>query len=289
MKVKNKLYPYPLLADYKNDYVGSKFDVNYSAKNEFNQFVLNVDFLLTDEYIQSLINTGRLTYLVHVECSVTAYRKIFTTTERSMTIPVKGDEVRNTLQVASFIVATSGIENYSNPNFNQIYQEYSFNFKKGDTIAGSQHKNIEIVSEYVDPQSVPSVITVVSSDVKVMEVDTDGSKIIIRLPKELFSLYNDLANTQYQSTIISIVILPALVEVLSRISDLEDESREEYLENKPWFRVIENVLKDSGFEIDDIGEKHTPLVFAQMILQTPAIEGLKEIKREIEREEADET
>jgi len=288
MRVKNKLYPYPLLADYKTDYVDARFDVNYSVKSEFKQFLLNVDFSLTDEYIQSLIEENQLTYLVHVECPVTAYRKIFKTTERNVIIPINGNEVKNNVQVASFIVANAEIENFASPNFNPLYQDYSFNFKKGETIAASQHKNIEIISEYVDPQSVPSIITVVSSDIKVTDVDTDGSKIVILLPKELFNMYNTLANTQYQSTIVSAVILPALVEVLNSISLLDDEGREFHEENKLWFRVIENVLQESGFEIDDIGTKHTALFFAQNILQDPTAKGLKEIKSEIEREEIDE-
>ncbi|WP_062532823.1 hypothetical protein [Jeotgalibaca dankookensis] len=287
MQVKNNLYPYPLLASFKDDYVDSQFDVNYSVKNEFTKFVLKVEFSLTEGYIQSLIDSGDLTYLVHVECPITAYRKAFTTKESTLTIPINGNEVRNTIQVASFITANSNVKNFASPNFNSLYEGYSFDFKKGEIIAASNHQNIEIVSEYIDYQSVPSIITVVSAKLKIMDVVTDGSKIVIRLPEKIFNMYNTLAKTQYQSTIISAIILPALVEVLNEISYLGEE-REFYEENRPWFQVIKKVLEKSGYSIDDIGEKYSALVFAQMILQNPVNKGLEEITSEIEREETDE-
>lgn len=287
MQVKNNLYPYPLLASFKDDYVDSQFDVNYSVKNEFGKFVLKVGFSLTDGYIQSLIDSGVLTYLVHVECPITAYRRTFTTKDSTLTIPINGDEVRNNIQVASFITANSNVKNFASPNFNSLYERYSFDFKKGEIIAASNHQDIEIVSEYTDYQSVPSIITVVSAKIRIMDVDTDGSKIVIRLPEKIFKLYNTLAKTQYQSTIISAIILPALVEVLNEISYLGEE-REFYEENRSWYKVIKKVLEKSGYSIDDIGEKRSALEFAQMILQNPINKGLEEITSEIEREETDE-
>ena len=106
-----------------------------------------------------------------------------------------------------------------------------------------------------------------------MIVDPDGEIIYVYLPETLYEQY-----IRYQSVpdiALSIVILPALIQVLSYMV----LNRGNDIDEQKWYMVIEKKIRSLDKDINDLfNEKISPLELAQMILENPVERSFNEIK-----------
>ncbi|MEI2414518.1 hypothetical protein V8V50_11580 [Ligilactobacillus salivarius] len=106
-----------------------------------------------------------------------------------------------------------------------------------------------------------------------MVVDPDGEIIYVYLPETLYEQY-----IRYQSVpdiALSIVILPALIQVLSYMV----LNRGNDIDEQKWYMVIEKKIRSLDKDINDLfNEKISPLELAQMILENPVERSFNEIK-----------
>ena len=67
MEIKSKLYPYPVLSYYSNDYGTGNFNVNITVESD--GYDLRIDFLatLTCQSLQDCIKQGVAKYVYHLE------------------------------------------------------------------------------------------------------------------------------------------------------------------------------------------------------------------------------
>ncbi|MGF0017374.1 hypothetical protein [Sporofaciens sp. SGI.106] len=72
MEIKYKLYPYPVLSSYSNDYATGAFDVTIDIIRD--GYDLRIDFLatLTCQSLQDCIKQGTVKYVYHLECPQTS-------------------------------------------------------------------------------------------------------------------------------------------------------------------------------------------------------------------------
>ena len=79
MEIKYKLYPYPVLSSFSDDYKKGKFDVTIEPVRD--GYNLRIDFLatLTCASLMELIKSGAAKYVYHMECSQTGFRTVFQT------------------------------------------------------------------------------------------------------------------------------------------------------------------------------------------------------------------
>ena len=65
MHIKAKLYPYPVLTDFNDDYIESNFDMEVSISKSPNKITIGVNTLLDNDGIKNLIREGyRKTYSI---------------------------------------------------------------------------------------------------------------------------------------------------------------------------------------------------------------------------------
>ena len=95
MVIRHKMYPYPVLADFLDDYVDSKFDVTVEMTNHGYDRRLYFNVTLKNEGLQQLIREGKASYAYHLECSQTGFRKAVTASEKMSDIIISHNASRN--------------------------------------------------------------------------------------------------------------------------------------------------------------------------------------------------
>lgn len=79
MEIKYKLYPYPVLSSYSNDYRTGSFDVAIDVVRD--GYDLRIDFLatLTCQSLLNCIKQGTAKFVYHLECAQTGFRTVIQT------------------------------------------------------------------------------------------------------------------------------------------------------------------------------------------------------------------
>lgn len=280
MRVKNRLSPYPILFDYRDDYIQSSFRADISAEQRFNDIVINVTFHLKDETIQQLLYRGQAQYLLHIECPAMSLRQQYSTDEDQISIPLPMDSVREKLEICTFITANGIISQYSNPNFHSDYQGMSFNLSKGQLLAIGTSKQYDIETDGDPMVSLPSIIKVtkITSKTKgTITVNTDDNDhIYVGLCEDAFHLYNLLGKHTYVKTVMSLVLLPAMIIVLDRMREDPDSYKE-----TRWYAVIDELLERNGYSVDQLcleDGDNSVLSIAQAIFANPVQSSLHELE-----------
>lgn len=253
MHIKAKLYPYPVLTDFNDDYIESNFDMEVSISKSPNKITIGVNTLLDNDGIKNLIQEGFAKYCLHIECPLTSFRKMVLFEETFKEIELNSDKIEGVVNLCPFIIAVKDIEKYTNDKFNSIYEGIFFDLEKGNFIAFGKEIQVRIEKESDNLSSVPSIfaVTEIKDETrKEIVIDNSGNKINIQLPSSTFYEFK-LASLNPNSTTIlhSVLIIPALMKCFE---ELKARREEIYLfEDKRWFRAIKKALSNHGIILDE--------------------------------------
>ena len=245
MEIKYKLYPYPVLAEYSDDYKSGSYEVSIDlAKEGYN---IKVHFLatLTSSSLKALIQEGRVKYVYHMECAQTGFRQVLATSKIDDCFILSNKQVSGKLQICPFVVAVADIEEYSSPEFHDDYDGQSFAVETGCVLAVGRMVTADISKDIDDLANTPSVFSIIrnaDTTCKQMLVDMSGRKIIIKLPLEDYYSYKSLSSTpQSQSILNALTIIPALTYVLGELKIMSVEDRMENRDNL-WYKTVKKTL-----------------------------------------------
>ena len=109
MEIKYKLYPYPVLSTYSDDYKTGEFSALIEPRKE--GYDLKVDFTatLTNEALRALIRSEQAKYVYHMECAQTGFRKVFQTGKSIASDFLPDKQLSGKLQICPFVVAVKDI------------------------------------------------------------------------------------------------------------------------------------------------------------------------------------
>lgn len=253
MHIKAKLYPYPVLADFNDDYVDSSFNILISIQNLQSKIVCNFLPNLNNEDIYNLINNKLAKFVIHIESSLTSYRQLEEIPLEGKEVEISADKLDGLITFCPFIIATEDIKNYSNSKFNKIYDGITFDLEKCSIIAVGKEAQIRLEKEDDDLASVPSIFAVTEikdKDKNEIIIDINGNKINIQLPSDTFLEFKIAMNNPKSMAIIhSMVIIPALMKCFD---DMKSKPEDLYLyENRRWFRALKKALKNINVEISE--------------------------------------
>ena len=161
MVIRHKMYPYPVLAEFLDDYINSKFEVTAEIVTHGYDQRLYFNVTLKNEGLQQLIREGKAYYVYHLECSQTGFRKAITTQEKISDIIISHKEVCGKLQICPFIVAATDIKNYTNTAFHPDYEGLPFSIEAGCVLAIASPREIIITKEIDDLAKIPSIFSIV--------------------------------------------------------------------------------------------------------------------------------
>ncbi len=156
----------------------------------------------------------------------------------------------------------------------------SFKVQKGDVLAIDRDRSFDADKD-IDPlKRIPSIFQVIknNSDNPVsFDLDLNGPKVVIVLSPEIYDQYKLLSQAQdLQATISSMLILPALIDLLERIKPSATGNDSIGYENQRWYRVLKTKLLELGINLESANSfTESSLVIAQKLIGEPLLPSFK--------------
>lgn len=283
MRPSNRLTPYPVLASYRDDYLEASFDASVEAVQQFGDLRVNVTFSLNEPTLKDLIDEGKAEYAIHVECPSTSYRKCIETREGYISESLDRLNVKDVVEVCTFVIASKHIDGFVSPRFHPDYEGWSFDIDEGGVLAIGECKRITVKSndDLAKRSSIIRVTRAGSGQQDAMAINTDLSdNILVSLKPELHDIYVTLGNGPHADSILSLVIVPALQAVITRMIEQGGDGGDS---EKEWFKSIVELLERNGiaFErLDNYSEGFSALAISQKLLSQPIERSLKSLAKE---------
>lgn len=277
MEIKNRLYPHPVLRENNNDYINSSFEMDLSYERDIKRLKLNISFKLNNKTLEKMILDEKAQYVIHIECPKTSYRRIITTTEKSLSENLKDENILGKIQVTSFIVVKESILNYENESFNSDYFGMKFNLEKGTILAIGDSYKIDVDKEKESLGNVPSIFTIckkMTTEETGINIEYNMNKIRIDLNISDYERYTQLVSSsnQFIDIINCSLIFPTLIYVFEKLKNEFDEIEES---DYRWFKALKNIFEKYGYRFNqELFENETSLQLAQKILDFPFSKSL---------------
>ena len=278
MEIKSKLYPYPVLSYYSNDYGTGNFNVNITVESD--GYDLRIDFLatLTCQSLQDCIKQGVAKYVYHLECAQTGFRKVIQTEKVSEAYTLLSKEVNGTLQICPFIVAVNDLKSYTSHDFHEDYKGVAFDIEAGCVMAVGKMVTVDISKDIDELANIPSIFNIsknTDENCKQMLVDMSQRKIMIKLPLNDFYSCKALNATPLAQPILnSLTVVPALVYVLEELRALPIQERSENFDTL-WYKVLSKALLtqfDCDIESEAFNNQNF-LELAQKLINNPVTDA----------------
>jgi len=221
------------------------------------------------ELLNALLAAGRATYVLHVECSNTLFRRAYEFRDSQHRISIPADNLNDAVEVNVFVRAADRIPDYRIPEAHPDYADAVFDIRRGDILAVGEGQIFHIESDFDSLSRIGSIMQINESpkdgDIP-MEPDFDGDKIVIFLSKNDFADYKVLKHYEgVRGPLTTTIVLPVLVEalhILKEESDGMDDSRR-------WVRALARRIEDVGLNAET-----QPLILAQRLLELPVKRAL---------------
>jgi len=291
MDIRNKLYPYPVLAPFTDDYKQSS-TIHVEIETSTGEASLFLRFLvsLANHELETLILEGAAHIVFHIECPQTAFRITVESQELIFSHSIPREKIRGRVEVCPFIVAKKLIVKYRNLDFSPEYGDAAFDIEPGCILAIGSQFVIDIWTENNDLADIPSVFSVVKSsdpNASHMVVDAEsGNKIRIILPEHTFYNYKALnRDISTRPLLLSLLIIPALMSALEMLAKRRDERMD--FDQFAWYKAINKKLKIiNSPQIEDNDFLDLPMVVvAQKLIGEPLEKAFKVLATVISEEE----
>lgn len=250
MDIRHRLYPYPVLSDTTDDYVNSSYSMDLEISKGIRELCFKISLKLDNKQIQQMIYEGLAEYVIHIECSYTAYRTVIKTDDTTIEKSIPDHKLNGTVAVCAFIVAKTNLPAYYNSCFNEDYDGMSFHLHRGNIIAIGGQTNIKVTKEVEELSKIPSIFTICRNAEDIddsMKIEITGEKIVIVLCNKSFGNYKMLTGMPQMLPVLhSMLIVPTLIFTFER---LKSEGTSEY-EDLRWYKSIERALKKHDLTLD---------------------------------------
>jgi hypothetical protein len=298
MRVKNKLFPYPVLNSNSrfSNFPAGEFKLVYNQEEtEENTTILkDAHIQINCVELQELYNLGDILFTCIIECSDTIFRKAIPLKPgESINITLDHNDFNKAVVVSAFAYAAKNFT-YMFKTAAEDYQNISFEMEKYDILAADDGAIIVIShpeNEKDVKHSIFSIINVHSQTDGSYQTSYDcGSKIEILLSDKDYGIYSALSNCiEYEKTNFNIFLIPVLTEAFAKCQELLAEKGNNDLDDITgqylWFKsVIKSYQAQTGKDLTkEVFEKVSPVVFAQTILGNPLSSSLHELTNALDK------
>ena len=222
-----KSFGYPVLRPGSSDYTKGSFQPSvglHVSEDIPNTYVVSYQFAIGVKELSDLIDDGLANYVLVISCNSTIFQKVVVAEEFEGEVQIDADEVREAIEISPYLVANQDISGYSADLINPEFGKSDFDVQAGAVIACAEptvyyverdvFKNISSIFDYVIQPSL-------SLGEWRLKLDEDRVKILIS-KKQMEVLRTAENTTQNQWIITNSIFLPAVVEMVSTVSENED-------------------------------------------------------------------
>ena len=281
MNITNRLFAYPVLSDEKDDYKTSKFEVEYTHKMQgVNSLQLTFIITMNCPEIENMILSGQAEYVIHLECSTTAYREIVHSVSKNISHTIPIERLNGTLEAVAFIILKKHTTHFVSNDWVEDYDGLSFDLLQGSILAYQNLSSLDITKDYEEFTNADSIFTIykrLTNEDKPAEIKLESSKIKIGLGSHDYDIYSKYSsNPELQSIFHSMIVLPALVYVFE---ELKLEGGHELYKDKEWFLSLEKSYAKRGIIFMDevVNDDKTSYQLAQEAMELPISKALNQI------------
>lgn len=273
MNITNRLFTYPVLSVEKDDYKKSIFKVRLErTMSGVDSLKLSFDIAMDCPELEALIASGQAEYVIHVECSTTAYREALHSFTKHIehVIPIK--RINGIMDMVAFITLKRNIKSFTCSDWVDDYDGISFNLSVGSILAYENLPSLDITKNYEEFKNSKSIFTVwrrVTDEDKPANIDIESPKIKIGLGSKDYDAYSIFSNKpDLQQILNSLIVLPALVFVFE---ELKQDAGYETYRNREWFIALEKSYEKRGLKFMDevLNEDKTSYQLAQEAMELP--------------------
>ncbi len=254
-------YPYPVLGN--DDDISGHFTPSMTYSLDPISVSLSVKFDLENDYIKSLIDDGRASFLVDIACNRTYFRRYIKTNDYSLTFSEPAQNLRGKVEVSFYICTNETIGQYT-PSGESYFVE------SGDIVAVGGNTSFDALKEY-DPLKAPikSIVKITCLEKAQDEFTVlynDDDFITIGIPKDMYSLYTNACSGSAAEMLHSSIVLPALMDAIDAIKDGKSD-----VASASWAQKLTELCASRGIALD---EDSKSLTIAQRLLHNPAKRAL---------------
>ena len=280
MKLNTQAFPYPVLTNDEGaaaDYDDSAFQCNleFDAQvQEDGNYSANYDFLLSNDEIESLIESGHANYAIDLSCSDTLKRQIIVlNSSGSGKLTINAMELYGKVEFTPIIVVKKQVKEFTSVDLNEEFDDLKFDLSVGDIIAmdDTHVKYFEF-----NNQSFDSLVKIrVSKDLDKFEytVEPTMNFIYITMGSEIHKLYKELQHSKYKS-VLGMSLFKDVVFLA-----IQDLIENEEAETQQWARSFKNKIAEFGFEVPEEADFNQVNLLAQKFVREIGVEKLfKDLK-----------
>ena len=291
MRIGKKLFPYPTINNSKNAscFKNSNFALVYDDVEDDNNLILkNAHIELDNRVLIELLEHGKIKATVIVECSSTIFRKSFNISRMPKDIIIPITNLKDQVIISCFAYATEDFS-YTNDDFLDDYQGYTFNIEKYDILAIDDGFTTRIEYDESKDKKVSSIFLIIEDEFitnNVMKIEPQTKRIIIHLPKTEYGHYSNMKNNDnYQEIFFSILTIPALISCLQNIQDqiLYNEATFDDIHlDYSWFSSIEYAYKNQfNEELDENKFKNSDIVeLSQQLMNYASVTAISDLNNQ---------
>lgn len=281
MNITNRLFTYPILSDEKDDYKESIFLVDFKQTMQgVNSMMLSFDIAMTCPELEDLIIKGLAEYVIHLECSTTAYREVLRSVSKHIDYEVPIGRINGTFEAVAFIILKKNVSGFFSKDWVDEYEGTTFSLFAGSILAYQNLPSLDITKDYEEFTNAGSIFSIykrLTDTDKPADISLDSPKIRIGLGSKDYDIYSVYSSkSELQVLFHSMMILPALVYVFE---ELKQDGGEETYRNKEWFISLEKAYAKRGivFMEEVLNTEKTSYQLAQEAMELPLSRALDQI------------
>ena len=274
MEIKNRLFPYPVLCADTDDYISGGFTVETEiVRQDINNLVLRFQMNLDNPGLKKQISLGNAEYIIHNECSSTAFRTVLHTYSSEEEYRMNNSKVNGEVALLGMVVSKKEIPFYRNNSLNPDYDDIDLMIPRAAILAYYNMPKINVLKSYEEFAQEESLFSVVremrmdQNEQRPIHFSLDPERIKIFVDEEVYSAYIQYQNNiTMRPLILSILVMPALTYMMEELR-LGYESYEGYR----WFVKFSNFFRQQGKDfIEDVIEGESAITeIVQEMLQLP--------------------
>lgn len=248
MKITDRDYPHPVLAFFNDDYNKCKFYQNIMFEKNGEIIKLKVRSDLRSKTLKKLINEKKASYMLHLECIKSRFRKIYIFQENIKEVEFNSNLVDECFEVILFVIANERIENFYSDEFNKYFENIHFEIDKGDILAVTDRRKISVNKNQRGVKRAGSIFNFKISEKKdeMLSWEVNDKFIDIKLYKDYFNEYKINMGNGSEYVLGSMFIAPVLTEIL-----IDMKSDEDIYEGDYWAESLKSLLLKLNLDLDN--------------------------------------
>lgn len=232
--------PYPLLRRTRVDFQNTVFISNLDVLRENQGFRVVPNFSVNNKQIEALIDSGRFSYAVQIQCRSTYFRKIeYISNNTPFFIP--GGQVHEQVELRPCIIVMEDLEDYCIDDFVQAFKISKVSVYKSDVVGIGNA--IRFCAYYkADEVKKASSVILVQEDktIERVRIEFNHPDIVVKLPEQQYDAYLKIGtSTSDQITLLTgVMYVPVIALALQEIRKNEDNDNAD----QAWYKSLSTLL-----------------------------------------------